>query len=264
MKWVIGVGFTLCATALGGCGWVKSDAQTAPEPVSAESVSETSSAINNARKDPLTEQISLILDYQSKTSEQIQQLNQQVQALAVTVDQLQQVKAETGHVLSASDAPVLTPVIEAGDKVVLGRVEYVWLEALKRHLKARVDTGARSSSLHAKNIQAFERNGKKWVSFDVVLDDGDFPLEAPLERYVRIRQASSDQLESRPVVTLNVELGNISEETTFTLSDREDMLYPVLLGRNFLRDIALVDVAKKFTQERRIISSNLPSKEAVQ
>lgn len=138
------------------------------------------------------------------------------------------------------------------DKAILGRVEYVWLDGANHYLKARIDTGAKSSSLSAINVQRFERNGDRWVRFDVALFD-DRPavtLEAPLLRHVKIRQASVEELERRAVVKLTVRLGEIHEETEFTLSDRNDMLYPVLLGRSFLRDIAVVDVANKFTRSR--------------
>ncbi len=134
---------------------------------------------------------------------------------------------------------------------ILGRVEYAWLDGVGQYLKARIDTGAKSSSLNATNIQRFERNGERWVRFDVALDDErSVTLEAPLHRHVRIRQASVNELERRPVVKLPIRLGEIYEETEFSLSDRNEMLYPILLGRSFLRDIAVVDVAKKFTRSR--------------
>lgn len=136
-------------------------------------------------------------------------------------------------------------------KAILGRVEYAWLPDVNQYLKARIDTGAKSSSLHATNIQRFERNGERWVRFDVALgEDGVAQIEAPLLRHVRIRQASVDELERRPVVKLPIRLGELMEETEFSLTDRNEMLYPILLGRSFLRDIAIVDVAKKFTRPR--------------
>lgn len=139
----------------------------------------------------------------------------------------------------------------ADQKVVLGRVEWVWLDASQSYQKARVDTGANSSSIHARNIQPFERNGDKWVKFVMEVDGKALEVEAPLVRKVRIRQASLDDWERRPVIKLNLRLGELEEETEFTLSDRSDMIYPVLLGRNFLQDIAVVDVAKKFTRSRK-------------
>ncbi|MFL0810963.1 MAG: ATP-dependent zinc protease [Agarilytica sp.] len=152
-------------------------------------------------------------------------------------------------------------------KAILGRVEYIWVDSLNHYLKARVDTGAKSSSLNASNIQRFERDGERWVKFDVYIDDDVVQsLEAPLHRHVRIRQASMSDLERRPVVKLAVQLGEITETTEFTLSDRNNMLYPILLGRSFLRDIVVVDVAKKFTRKRdgEKIAESKPTKSASQ
>jgi len=139
---------------------------------------------------------------------------------------------------------------KVGGKAVLGRVEYVWLGEAGEYFKARIDTGAKASFMSAKKIQPFERNSERWVRFDIKLENKTIPLEAPIARYVRVRQTSEDQLERRPVIKLAVRLGEIAEQTEFTLSDRDAMLYPLILGRSFLQDIAIVDVAKKFTRRR--------------
>lgn len=136
-------------------------------------------------------------------------------------------------------------------KVILGRVEYVWLDSAKVYMKARVDTGAFASSLDAYDVQRFERNGERWVRFNLKHNDLTIPMEAPLIRHVRIRQASAqEELDRRPVIKLKIRLGELVEETEFTLTSRDSMIYPVLLGRTFLQDIAIVDVAKKFTRKR--------------
>ncbi len=73
-------------------------------------------------------------------------------------------------------------------------------------------------------------------------------IEAPVLRYVRIRQSTTDNTERRAVVELWVKLGSIHEKAQFTLADRSQMTHPVLLGREFIRDIALVDVSRKYIQ----------------
>ncbi len=150
-----------------------------------------------------------------------------------------------------------TPAPNAG-KTVLGRNEWAWVELLGRNLKARVDTGALSSSLNATELQPFERDGRDWIRFRVPDEehpDGGEVYETPLVRYVRIRQASVEELDRRPVVKLTVRVGDIVDETEFTLNNREDMLYPLLLGRNFLRDVAVVDVARKFLHDKHVIDA---------
>lgn len=163
--------------------------------------------------------------------------------------------AEQEQTSPADREPILDHVdaTPAPDKVVVGRNEWIWLDLLNRNLKARIDTGALSSSLNAIDIQPFERDGQDWVRFRVPDEEhpeGGDVYEAPLVRNVRIRQASADEVDRRPVIRLRVRMGDYVDDAEFNLSNRENMLYPVLLGRNFLRDIMVVDVAQKFTQGR--------------
>ncbi|HEY6530360.1 MAG TPA: ATP-dependent zinc protease [Cellvibrionaceae bacterium] len=141
-------------------------------------------------------------------------------------------------------------------KLIIGRVEWVWIEALNKRLKARVDTGATLSSIHATKIQRFERDGKNWVRFTMQVNaEGEQGInakeqefEAPLARNAKIRQASAEELDARPVVRLRMRLGHMEDEVDFTLTNRAEMNYPILLGRRFLQDVAVVDVSLKFTQ----------------
>ena len=136
----------------------------------------------------------------------------------------------------------------ADSKLVVGATEWVFLSPPGKYLSARVDTGAETSSISATNIVRFERDGKRWVSFDLDTGnaDNDIHLEVPLERNVLIRQASFDDVDRRPVVVFDVKLGSLHLPTEFTLADRSRMSYPVLLGRSFLKDMAVVDVSQEF------------------
>ncbi len=147
----------------------------------------------------------------------------------------------------------------ANGKVVLGQEEWVWIDSIKAHFKARVDTGATTSSINAQDIQTFERDGKEWIRFNLTHQGEDNTdekaqvakvdeIEAPVVRWVKIRQASTEEAVRRPVVELWVQLGSLHEKAQFTLADRSQMDYPVLLGREFFKDIALVDVGKKYIQ----------------
>jgi hypothetical protein len=150
--------------------------------------------------------------------------------------------------------PTVDDLAEAlNNKQILGRVEWAWIELLERNLKARIDTGALFSSLNAIDLQPFERDGNQWIKFRVPDEehpDGGDLYEAPLARHVRIRQASANKLDRRPVIQLSTRVGNTLSETEFTLTNREEMLYPILLGRNFLQDVFIVDVALVFTQKK--------------
>ncbi|MDL4862408.1 ATP-dependent zinc protease [Halomonas elongata] len=142
------------------------------------------------------------------------------------------------------------------NKELLGRSEWIGLPNVGTYLQARVDSGADTSSLSAREITSFERDGEDWVRFKLGLDDDDSAVdtirdswvEAPVERRVRIEQATGE--ESRPVIKLLMTLGPIRETVEFTLTDRAHLDYPVLLGRHFLMDIAIIDVAEDFLHGR--------------
>lgn len=160
----------------------------------------------------------------------------------------------------AAKTPAQAAVSEvlAPQKMTLGRVEWVWVDKLGMYLKARLDTGAKSSSIHASNIQYFERDGKDWVRFNMYTHkktkpaDGQAPalFEVPVLRTVKIKQASATTLEKRPVIKMRVRIGPHEADAEFTLTDRKGMLYPVLIGRTFLRDVAVVDVGQVFIHKR--------------
>ncbi len=138
-------------------------------------------------------------------------------------------------------------------KVILGQEEWVWFDELQTNFKSRVDTGATTSSLNATGIVKFERDGQDWVKFNLSHKDDktELPMEAPVVRTIKIRQTNTVEALRRYVVSLPVELGDIKTETEFTLADRSRMIFPVLLGRTFLKDIAIVDVAQAYTQPKK-------------
>ncbi|WP_234418472.1 ATP-dependent zinc protease family protein [Dongshaea marina] len=186
------------------------------------------------------------LDAQQKVSEeQLKQLKQ----LAHNIDP----KQPTVTVSPKFDKkkPVRTDKTPDG-KLILGQVESIWIEPVNDTFNARIDTGATTSSISAQDIQVFERDGKKWVKFNLAHEDRNekLPIETPLVRYVRIKQASAKKIDRRPVVKLTVRMGDLTEQAEFTLKDRSEMIYPVLIGREFLKDIAVVDVAKKYVQPK--------------
>lgn len=155
-------------------------------------------------------------------------------------------------------------------KATLGRNEWIGLPSIGTYLKARVDSGANTSSLSASEITRFERDGEDWVRFKLALNDDDVVveslrdewIEAPVERRVRIVQASGEA--SRPVISLLMTLGPIRENVQFTLNDRTHLDYPVLLGRRFLMDIAIIDVAQNYIHERPEFPGGEPAEQAAE
>jgi hypothetical protein len=129
--------------------------------------------------------------------------------------------------------PVVPEVRLIGGKRVIGGVEAVRIIPGDFVLPARIDTGAKTSSLHAEELELFERDGKRWVEKKVV-------------RMVRIKQQNVPS-ERRPVIKMRFIIGGVSQSIQVTLTDRSNFKYKVLVGRNFLHDVFIVDVGQKMT-----------------
>lgn len=129
---------------------------------------------------------------------------------------------------------------------IIGEVETVRLPDFKSSFEARVDTGATTCSIDAFDIKNFERDGRKWVSFKIKsrTSGEQKSYELPIVRIVPIkRHGMPDQ--QRFSVMLNIKIGYLTLEREFTLTDRSAFDYQVLLGRNLLSGIAVVDVTRK-------------------
>jgi hypothetical protein len=134
-----------------------------------------------------------------------------------------------------------------------------WVEFVELHLdgqplrvKAKLDTGAKSSSLDATDITPFERDGERWVRFRPSRSGAD---EAPLieqriARYVRIKRHSGPH-DRRPVIRLPLCLGDELRTVDVNLTDRGRFIYPLLLGRKALAGLAVVDPARTFVRPPR-------------
>ena len=148
--------------------------------------------------------------------------------------------------LRAGDCP---PQVYTDKLLTVGAIERVLLEPQGAILQARIDTGAAVSSIDAQDITPFERDGKPWVKFRLPLrdkSDNALQIETPVTRRTQIKRHDAPP-ENRLVVTLRVVLGPADRLSEFTLSDRSNYEYPVLIGRNYLQGLAMVDVDRKLT-----------------
>jgi len=131
-----------------------------------------------------------------------------------------------------------------------GWLEEVSVEGGRVRLKAKLDTGAKTSSVTASDVETLRRDGRDWVRFRI--EDADEPdrghlvLERPVTRWVKIKRQGG-KAARRPVVELDVCLGRKSRTVEVSLADRSGFNYPVLLGRNFLAGTALVDAGRTYT-----------------
>ncbi len=152
--------------------------------------------------------------------------------------------------IAAATSACNKKVTKVQDKTLLGESEWVYISKLKNNYRARVDTGIANSSINASTIERFERDGEKWVRFTLNHEQAAEPqtIETKIERIVRMAQSTNleEGSERRVVVKLHVRIGDISQQTEFTLNARSQMEYPVLIGRAFMRDIVLVDVSKEY------------------
>jgi len=135
-------------------------------------------------------------------------------------------------------------------RVIAGWVEKIRINDQKYDIKAKLDTGARTSSINAKNIKSFKRDGERWVRFTLVVVDSkdkkhEVKMEKPRSRRTNIKNHDGDH-DKRHVVDFELCFNGKIYTTEFTLADRSEYIYDVLLGRQFLKKTAIVDPKRIF------------------
>jgi len=145
-------------------------------------------------------------------------------------------------------APTATTQIKSGSEklTIFGEAEYITIKPDNIRLKARIDTGATTSSIHATEIKFLERDGKKWVKFNLTRSNGKkVAMEKPVIRTIEVKRHGETE-QSRPVVRLDIVKGKIKKTTQFSLTDRSQFKFPVLIGRSLLKNTAVVDVNRSY------------------
>lgn len=135
-------------------------------------------------------------------------------------------------------------------KEIVGYIESARLYPGNLSLRAKIDTGAKTSSLNAPDISFFDRDSKQWVKFDVINQKGKkIRIEKEIFRSVEIKRKGilSFVSQKRPVIMLGICLGNVYKEVEVNLVDRSHFNYQLLIGRNFLIDSFVVDPALTFS-----------------
>ena len=121
-------------------------------------------------------------------------------------------------------------------------------------IKAKVDTGARTSALHATQIKEYDKNGKILVSFRLHQSKNHIDITTQLIKYLKITSSFGNS-EIRPLIRLKIRLGERSWFTEVTLTKRTRMTYPMLIGRNTLMKKYLIHSHKSYlTGKNNLIS----------
>lgn len=135
-------------------------------------------------------------------------------------------------------------------KIIIGSEEWCSFPGLGvPAIKARVDSGAKTSSIHAFNIQKFRRGGESWVSFEVHPIQNDRRTVVRCERPVydkRVVKSSTGVSETRYVVTATLKAGDEIWDIELTLANRDSMGYRMLLGREAMNGRLIVDPSLSF------------------
>jgi hypothetical protein len=138
---------------------------------------------------------------------------------------------------------------------VIGLREWIGLPGLGiDQVMAKIDSGAKTSALHASDIETFTRDGHTWVRFNAhvgsVHRQRKHPCEAPLVEIKQVR-SSNGQTQSRYTIRTRLVLGDRCWSVDFTLTCRKAMRYRVLLGCTAMLDGQLViNPGLRFVQER--------------
>lgn len=131
-------------------------------------------------------------------------------------------------------------------KEVVGWVETALVYPGAVAIKAKIDSGAKTSSLNCQCITPKKRDGKEWVSFSVKNHRGEIVMiEKPVLRVAKIKRHFGEQ-QQRYVVKLGICLGSVYREEEVTLVDRSGFNYQLLIGRNFLEKDFLIDTGDTY------------------
>ena len=113
------------------------------------------------------------------------------------------------------------------------------------NLKAKIDTGATISALHATHIKEFDRNNERYVKFRIHQSKSYKIIKKPVLGYKTIKN-SFGKKQSRPLISISIKMGNNIIDTLITLAKRSNMTYPVLIGRSSLKNNYRINPRKSY------------------
>lgn len=139
------------------------------------------------------------------------------------------------------------------DKAILGWREWVALPQLGiSALKCKVDTGARTSALHAFSVKSFEKDNQAWVRFGIHPNQLDNKTELWCEAPIKDQRIVSDSggnKTERYFIETELVLGNQRFKIDLSLTSRDTMRFRMLLGRVAIEQRFMVDVSQSYCQK---------------
>ena len=165
---------------------------------------------------------------------------------------------------------LLPAVGQAAEKTVYGLNEYARLADIDLEVAAKLDTGAKTASLSARDIKRFKRNGESWVRFYLAIDAAHaHPIERPLARVSKIKRRAGDYnpdegkaYTARPVIEMNICMGTAQRVIEVNLTDRSAFQYPLLIGSEALKHFdALDDPSLKYAAGKPACAPDAPKAE---
>lgn len=146
-----------------------------------------------------------------------------------------------GHASADADST------RSSELATLGYIEDAFIGRLGLEMKAKLDTGADTSSLHARDMRIYKKSGRdNWVEFRVIGKNGrSIRYDQNVISFVRIKLKTGGT-QRRPVIHLPLCIGGVAGLAEFTLTDRGNFDYEALIGREFLASRIIVDSGKTF------------------
>ncbi|MEJ2508599.1 MAG: RimK/LysX family protein [Gammaproteobacteria bacterium] len=143
------------------------------------------------------------------------------------------------------------PALADNGKDIVGWVENVRLFPGNVEVKAKLDTGAKMSSLSCNCLRPFERDGEQWIGFQIETKNGKLAsFERKIVGHIKIKRHFG-RVQRRPVVELGICLGNVYKVTRVNLVDRSGFRYNMLIGRDDMQGHFVVDPGETFQVKPR-------------
>ncbi len=226
----------------------------APEPVLSPQQFQNELQLYEQR---LTQIITGIDQQQQQQQQQLMLIDANLIALSAQVEKINRWnKRMSRTVVKVEEAqkPQAPPLVE--EKLLLGELELVYLDEFEHGFTAHIDLAVDLSMLKTDKVSLFERDGDQWVRFDLSLkldskSKGETikTFEAKVQRMVRIKSRSNGKKAKRyPVIQVHLNIGKYQGVTNLYLGGKNKRKHALVLGRKFIKDIAIIDISQTFIQ----------------